>query len=173
MFESIRSFFTNKICTPINKIGYRFHQKIYQPRKYSHTHSNRASSEIDQLIDASFVNTLSKQLPPKFDSVADRLMSSVKETSSPPIRNQQQLFLHNKSRVLENGDMRHFEVVEQLKQLKDLLQTITSEDLNSVPCNLSFLREIIHNIYLDLHVLLTNLDIKLMLESDVPNSSDA
>lgn len=105
-----------------------------------------------------------KILPPKFDSVADRLIADQNIKDYESDTDTQQLFLNTKRHdecTRNNGD-----ILEQLKQLIQLLVTITSEKNQSILYNTSFLREIIYNISQDLNVILANLDIRIMLDQN-------
>lgn len=81
----------------------------------------------------------------------------------------QQLLLkscRNPYSLRETEPLSNQEVIQQLQQLSDLLNRIISEYTLSGNYSSSFLREIIHNICLDLNVLLLTLDNQVKAESN-------
>ncbi len=115
----------------------------------------------------SFVRT-QQILPPKFDSIAERLMDQVHTTQKQDLSDHQLLFLahsRNSSTLQERKPSCNQEIFQQLKELSDLLKSILSEYTLTGNYSSSFLREIIHNICLDLNVLLQNLDNQVSTES--------
>lgn len=169
MFNSLRNFLSDKLYPSFYSLGGRFHQIIGRKKKSYITGKPDQVKTADHYLMDSFVN-VSKTLPPKFDSVADRLMAESTTTSNSSRHDQQQLFLQQTKRTTSESQIDEFknkEIFDQLQQLNQLLRSIISDYSKTNSYNTSFLRELIHNIYQDLHVILSNLDIKIMLETDV------
>lgn len=163
MIKSIRNFFSDKIGPKFNSLGFRISKVInHNNRHYTLKNNHRCGIE-DQLLSNSFVN-IPKLPNPKFDSKADLLIA---EAAVPKIienNDHQQLFLQSvKSSfaLSEKQRLNNNDVFQQLNRLTELLQSISSEYSINGSYNTSFLREIIHNICLDLNVMLATLDSKL------------
>ncbi len=167
MIHVIRKFFWDRICSTINF-------QVSKSRKIKHNDQSFAlkktseSSKKDLLLGDSFAHT-PIPLPPKFDSIADLLMDQINNTSEQDSFDCQQLLLKtndNPYTLHETEVFGNQKVIHQLQQLSDLLNRLISDYTLSGNYSNSFLREIIHNICLDLNVLLLTIDNQVKAESN-------
>lgn len=165
MLDSIRKFFSDRF-------GPTVHYREKKSGRIKHDNQclafKKASqfNEEDLLLDDSFAHT-PIPLPPKFDSIAEVLMDQVSTTPKQDCSDYQQLFLkpsRNRFDLQKEEPFSSQEIIHQLRQLSDLLNGILSEYTLTGNYSSSFLREVIHNICLDLNVLLLNLDNQVRTE---------
>lgn len=159
MIGSIRKFFSDKLGPTFHCPGSESGRKKHKNQCFALKKTPQFSNE-DLLLGDAFVHT-PRFLPPKFDSIADRLMDQVSTTPKQDCYDYQQLFLKpsiNRFTLQEKKPLSNQEIIQQLSQLSDLLNSILSEYTLTGNYSNSFLREIIHNVCLDLNVILLNLD---------------
>lgn len=162
MIRSIQGFFSEKICPTFRCLGNRFGKILKRNNNYCIS----AFSKEDHLLVNSFVHT-PRLPPPKFDSIADKLMNQMDTPQKKSSSDYQQLLLTaNCFNLHEKSSFSNRDIFQQLERLTKLLASIVSEHSISGNYNKSFLREIIHNICLDLNVILVNLDDQITIESD-------
>lgn len=166
MFGSIRKFFLGSFSLSFlglrSKSGRKKHGDHYSALKKAPQFSKE-----DILICRSFTHP-PKHLPPKFDSIADQLMDQISSNTKQDGSDNQQLFLKSSRNCFSLHEKEPFsshEIIQQLRQLSDLLNGIISEHTLTGNYSSSFLREIIHNICLDLNVILLNLDNQIRTEN--------
>ncbi len=168
MIRSIQGFFSEKIYPSFHCLGNRLRGILKCNEISSHSNSRSATGNKDHLLVDSFVHT-PRLVPAKFDSIADRLMDQMSTPKKQSISDNQQLFLQTTANCFnlhEKGSFNNRDIFQQLNRLAELLTSIVSEHSIAGTYNNSFLREIIHNICLDLNVILVNLDDQITIESD-------
>jgi hypothetical protein len=166
MLGPIRKFFSDRFgpnahCMRSNSV------KKKPDGHYSALKMTPQFSKKDLLLDNSFTHP-PKFLPPKFDSIADQLMDQFSTSPKQNCSDDQQLFLKSSRNCIPLQEKEPFgihEIIQQLRQLSNLLNSILSEYTLNGNYSSSFLREIIHNICLDLNVVLLNLDNQVKTES--------
>lgn len=167
MIHSMRKSLLDKICSTVNFQESKSRRMKNNDQCFASKKTSQSSKE-DLLLGDSFAN-IPISLPPKFDSKADLLMDQINNTPEQDSFDCQQLLLkscRNPYSLRETEPLSNQEVIQQLQQLSDLLNRIISEYTLSGNYSSSFLREIIHNICLDLNVLLLTLDNQVKAESN-------
>ncbi|NLL12668.1 MAG: hypothetical protein GX267_04625 [Fibrobacter sp.] len=166
MIRSISKLFSDR-THPTTYFGESNSSKIKHNDQCIAIKKKDQSSKEDLLLGGSFAHT-PRPLPPKFDSIAEMLMDQANTSPEQDSFDCQQLFLklsQNRYTLQKEEPFSSQEIFQQLRQLSDLLNSILSEYTLTGNYSSSFLREIIHNLCLDLNVLLVNLDNQLKTES--------